>query len=87
MSPVKVRQRGEITLPKAIREACQIHPGTVLSAVPLGNVVALIPGRSMVEEAAAVLEQMREAAGLSVEDMLEGLDEERERYYREHYGD
>jgi hypothetical protein len=69
-----------------VRETCQIYPGSILSVVPLGNIVALIPGRSAVEEAAAGLEQMREAAGLSVEDMLEGLEEEREQYYREHYG-
>ena len=46
----------------------------------------LINGRSRVGEAAAQLENLRKSAGLTVEQMLEGLDGERERYYQKHYG-
>ena len=87
MSTVTVRQRGEITLPKAVRDACHVVPGTTFSVVPISDVIVLIKGSSGVTEAAAQLEHLREAAGLTIEQMLEGLDEERERYYRQRYGD
>jgi len=87
MSAVTVRQRGEITLPKAVRDACHLAPGTMLGVVPMGDVIVLIKGDSRVGEAAAQLEHLREAAGLTIEEMLEGLDEERERYYRQRYSD
>jgi bifunctional DNA-binding transcriptional regulator/antitoxin component of YhaV-PrlF toxin-antitoxin module len=86
MNTVTVRQRGEITLPKVVRDTCHVGPGTTFSVVPVGDVIVLIKGSSPVSEAVAQLEHLREAAGLTTEQMLEGLDEERERYYREHYG-
>ena len=101
MNTVIVRQRGEITLPKEVRDACYLGPGTTLSVVPISGVIVLIPGHSRVGEAAAQLEHLHESAGLTVEQMMEGLDfvlgankelrpkriiEERERYYQEHYG-
>ncbi|MBM3243116.1 AbrB/MazE/SpoVT family DNA-binding domain-containing protein [Candidatus Poribacteria bacterium] len=86
MNTVTVRQRGEITLPKEVREACHVAPGAIFSVVPIGDVILLIPGHSRVGEAAAQLEHLRESAGLTVEQMMEGLDEERERYYQERYG-
>ena len=86
MNTVTVRQRGEITLPKAVRDTCHVAPGMTFSVVPIGDVIVLIKGGSRVGEAAAQLEHLREAAGLTIEQMLEGLDEERERYYRERYG-
>jgi len=86
MNTVTVRQRGEITLPKEIRDACHLKPGVTLSVVPIGEVIILIPGHSRVGEAAAQLENLRKSAGLTVEQMLEGLDGERERYYQKHYG-
>ena len=86
MNTITVRQRGEITLPKEIRDACHLEPGVTLSVVPIDGVILLIPGHSHVREAAAQLENLRKSAGLTIEQMLEGLDEERERYYRKHYG-
>ncbi len=86
MNTVTVCQRGEITLPKKVRDACHVTPGTKFSVVPIGEVIVLIPGHSRVGEAAAQLERLRESAGLTIQQTMEGLDEERERYYRERYG-
>jgi len=86
MNTVTVRQRGEITIPKRVRDACHVEPGNTFSIVPIGELIVLIPGHSRVTEAALQLEKLRESAGLTVEQMLEGIDEERERYYQERYG-
>jgi len=40
----------------------------------------------MVPELAREIERMRLEAGLSIEDLLSSLREQRERYYREKYG-
>ncbi len=56
MNTVTVRQRGEITLPKEVRDACHVAPGTMLSVIPIGEIIVLIPGHSRVGEAAAQLE-------------------------------
>ena len=85
MNTVTVQQRGEVTLPKEIRDTCHLEPGVTLSVVPIGEIIMLIPGHSHVGKAAAQLENLRKSAGLTVEQMLEGLDEERERYYQECY--
>jgi len=71
MNTVTVRQRGEITLPKEIRDTCHLEPGVTLSVVPIDGVILLIPGHSCVGEAAAQLENLRKSAGLTVEQMLE----------------
>ena len=55
MNTVTVRQRGEITLPKKVRDTCHVVPGTMLSVVPIGKVIVLIPGHSRVDEAAGGL--------------------------------
>ncbi|MBC8228651.1 AbrB/MazE/SpoVT family DNA-binding domain-containing protein [bacterium] len=44
MNTVTVRQRGEITLPKEIRDTCHLKPGVTLSVVPIDGVILLIPG-------------------------------------------
>jgi AbrB family looped-hinge helix DNA binding protein len=55
MNTVTIRQRGEITLPKEVREACHVAPGAIFSVVPIGDVILLIPGHSRVGEAAGGL--------------------------------
>ena len=40
----------------------------------------------MVPELAREIEKIRMEAGLSIDDLLVGLREQRERYYVEHYG-
>ena len=53
----------------------------------LDDIVILAPGASTVPELAREISRLREEAGLSVEDLLDGLREQRECYYQERYGD
>ena len=46
----------------------------------------IVPKVSLVPKLAAEIERLRQEAGLSVDDPLEGLDEQRRRYYDEKYG-
>ncbi len=82
---VQVRKRGLITLPSAIREKYNIEEGETFRIVDLDGVLILTPMAPMVAELAREIERARVEAGLTTEDLLAGLREQRERYYTEHY--
>jgi AbrB family looped-hinge helix DNA binding protein len=82
---VQVRQRGSLTLPAKLRERYNIKPGDTLSLVDLDGILILTPMVPMVPELAREIERARIEAGLSVEDLLATLREQRERYVREKY--
>ena len=82
---VQVRQRGTLTLPAELREKYGIRPGDTFHLVDLDGIFVLTPMVPMVPELAREIERMRLEAGLSMEDLLTSLREQRERYYREKY--
>ncbi len=84
---IQVRQRGTLTLPADLREKYAIQPGDTFRLVDLEGIFVLTPMVPMVPELAREIERMRRDAGLSIEELLTGLREQRELYHREHYGD
>ena len=82
---VQVRDRGVFTLPAEIREKYGIQPGDTFRLVDLDGIFVLTPMVPMVPELAREIEKSRLEAGLSTDDLLRGLREQRERYQREHY--
>jgi AbrB family looped-hinge helix DNA binding protein len=83
---VQVRQRGSLTLPASLRQRYNIKPGDTLSLVDLDGILIFTPMVPMVPELAREIERARIEAGLSLEDLLATLREQRERYIREKYG-
>jgi bifunctional DNA-binding transcriptional regulator/antitoxin component of YhaV-PrlF toxin-antitoxin module len=83
---IQVRNRGVITLPAELREKYGIENGAVFRLVDLDGVFVLTPLVPMVPELAREIERARLEAGLSIEELLEGLREQRERYTQEKYG-
>jgi AbrB family looped-hinge helix DNA binding protein len=84
---VQVRDRGVLTLPAEIREKYGIRPGDTFRLVDLDGIFVLTPMVPMVPELAREIERARVEAGLSTEELLRGLREQRERYSSEHYDD
>jgi AbrB family looped-hinge helix DNA binding protein len=82
---IQVRQRGTLTLPAELREKYGIQPGDTYRLVDLDGILILTPMVPMVPELAREIERMRMDAGLSVEELLGALREQREQYYTEHY--
>jgi len=82
---IQVRQRGTLTLPAELREKYDIRPGDTFRLLDLDGIFVLTPMVPMVPELAREIERARLEAGLSVEELLSTLREERERYHREHY--
>ena len=84
---LQVRNRGAITLPKNIREKYGIKAGDAFCLVDLDGVFALTPMAPIVPELEREIEQARLEAGLSIDDLLQSLREQRQRYSQEKYGD
>ena len=82
---IQVRQRGTITLPAELRDKYGIQPGDVFRLVDLDGTFVLTPMVPMVPELAREIERARLEAGLSIEDLLVTLREQREQYYTERY--
>ena len=83
---VRVRQRGVLTLPASLREKYGIRPGDTFRLVDLDGIFVLTPMVPMVPELAREIERMRQEAGLTLEELLAGLREQRKRYIQERYG-
>jgi AbrB family looped-hinge helix DNA binding protein len=82
---IQVRKRGTITLPAELRAQYDISPGDTFRLLDLDGIFILTPMVPMVPELAREIERARIEAGLSTEEMLQGLREQRERYYAEKY--
>lgn len=82
----EIKARGQLTIPKKIRQMKHLDEGQTVSLVPLGDVVIIMPRRLELDEARRRITKILKESGVSAEDMLTGLVREREVLYRERYG-
>jgi len=82
---VQIRKRGALTLPAGLRDRYGIREGDSFRVVDLDGTFVLTPLAPMVPELAREIEKARVEAGLSVEELLENLRQQRERYCRDTY--
>jgi AbrB family looped-hinge helix DNA binding protein len=82
---VQIRKRGVLTLPAGLREKYNIQEGDTFRLIDLDGILVLTPMVPMVPELAQEIERARLEAGLSVEELMKNLREQRERYYQEKY--
>jgi bifunctional DNA-binding transcriptional regulator/antitoxin component of YhaV-PrlF toxin-antitoxin module len=83
---IQVRERGVITLPAELREKYKIESGQIFRLVDLDGIFVFVPMVPIVSELANEIERLRLEAGLSMEDLLVSLREQREIYHTEKYG-
>jgi AbrB family looped-hinge helix DNA binding protein len=82
----EIKSRGQLTIPKKIRVMSRLEEGQVVSIIPVGDSVIITPKKLELDEARREIRKIVKAAGLSPEDLLAGLKEEREELYQETYG-
>ena len=82
----EIKSRGQLTIPKKIRGMGHLEEGQIVSIIPIGDSVIITPKRLELDEARREIRKLLKAAGLSEEDLLKGLQEEREKLYQENYG-
>ena len=84
---IQVRDRGVVTLPVELREKYKIESGKIFHLVDLDGIFVFVPMVPMVPELANEIERIRLEAGLSVDELLDDLRKQRERYNQEKYGE
>jgi bifunctional DNA-binding transcriptional regulator/antitoxin component of YhaV-PrlF toxin-antitoxin module len=83
---VQIRRKGVITLPVELRRQYNLDEGDVFTLVDLGDGSFLLTPRvSQVARLGNQVAQLMEEGDVTLGEMLEALDQERETYYQEHY--
>lgn len=83
---VKLWGRGQLTIPKEVRQALKLDQEDRLSVFVIGRCLVLTPKRLLGPALAKEIARSMKAKGLSLEDVLRDLKAERQRYNQEHYG-
>ena len=77
---IQVRGRGTITLPARIRERYDLADGDPLTLIDLDGAILLSPTVSVADKLSGEIEYLRTQAGLTLEELLHGLREQRAKY-------
>lgn len=88
MTTLQIRSKGTITLPAELRRKYNWEEGEILTAVEIGDGALILTSKpSGVMKSADKVAKMVKEANVSLDELLEVLDEERANYYQEHYVD
>ena len=78
IAAVELAQRGQLTIPKSLRDRYALKEGQKMSVVDIGGVFLLSPRQLRVDASADALRDGLLAAGVTLEDMLTDLRRRRE---------
>jgi AbrB family looped-hinge helix DNA binding protein len=81
-----IKSRGQLTIPKQVRNAGTLDEGQIVSIIPVGDSIIVTPKRLVLNDARREIKKILKASGHSLEEILEGLKSEREILYRDTYG-
>jgi len=81
----QVRDRGQLTIPKEIREKGALYDGEAVTIIPVGDAILVSPQK--LEEARREILKLMRRSGVTAEELLEGLKAERAKLYEETYGE
>lgn len=83
---IQVRKKGTFTLPRDLRTKYGVDEGDVFTLIDMGDGSFLLTPRiSQVKRLGDRVAEILNSEGVSLEDLLSTLDDEREQYYQERY--
>lgn len=83
---IQIRRKGVITLPVELRRRYGLSEGDVFTLVDLGDGSFLLTANvSQVARLGDQAVELMSQEDVTLEELLQALDEERERYYHDHY--
>lgn len=86
MTTLQIRGKGTITLPASLRKKYNLEEGEIFRLIDVGDgSFFLVPMESKVMKSADKVAKKVKEANVTLEELFEVLDEERKRYYQEHY--
>jgi bifunctional DNA-binding transcriptional regulator/antitoxin component of YhaV-PrlF toxin-antitoxin module len=86
MPTVKVRGRGQLTIPASLRKDLNLDDDADLTVVKVGDVLLLTPRKLIGDSVAKKASRAMKQSGLKLDDLLADLNTQRERYNRERDG-
>jgi bifunctional DNA-binding transcriptional regulator/antitoxin component of YhaV-PrlF toxin-antitoxin module len=86
MPTVKVRGRGQLTIPASLRKDLNLDDDAALTVVKVGDVLLLTPRKLIGDAVAKKASRAMKQSGLKLDDLLADLNTQRERYNRERDG-
>jgi bifunctional DNA-binding transcriptional regulator/antitoxin component of YhaV-PrlF toxin-antitoxin module len=86
MTTVQMRSKGTITFPAKLRSKYKLQDGEVFTIIDLGEGTFLLkPMVSQVNKLSNQIAKRLKEENVSLDDLLQALDEERKIYYQENY--
>ncbi len=84
---VRVRSRGQLTIPQDMREALSLDESTGLNIFRVGKVLIMSPKRLQRTSLAKEVEREMKRQGLTLKDLISDLRVQREKYLAEAYSE
>ncbi len=85
MPIVKMRERGQLTIPYEYRKELGLAKEDVLNILKIGDVLILVPRQLAGDVISKKIEGAMKKKGLTLQDLLGNLREQRKRYLKETY--
>lgn len=85
MPVVKLRERGQVTIPYEYRKDLGIGKEDVLNVLKIGDVLILVPRQLSGDALSRKIEGAMKKRGLTLDNLLSNLREQRKRYSKETY--
>ncbi len=80
---VRLRARGQLTLPQVVRDEWDIAEGDVLTLTKVDGLVVLTPKQLLIPRLTQEFSAIMEQEGVSLADLLLGLEDERKQVWHE----
>jgi bifunctional DNA-binding transcriptional regulator/antitoxin component of YhaV-PrlF toxin-antitoxin module len=83
---IQIRGKGSVTLPVELRRKYRFNEGDVLRLIDLGDGSFLItPQDTTIDRLGDRVAELMAEQDITLDEILETLDQERQQYYQEHY--
>lgn len=87
MNTIQVRKKGTLTLPSGFRQKYGVEEGEIYSFIDLGDGALLLKRQvSEVDKLSRRAEKILKEDNVTLDEILETLEEEHKKYYSEKYG-
>ncbi len=86
VATTEIKARGQLTIPKKIRERSHLEEGQAVSIIALGDSLIITPKRLELDEARREIRKVLKSSKMTIEELMDGLREERDNLYQETYG-
>ena len=73
VSEIELRERGQLTLPKQLRDSLHLETGDSLRAVKVGNAIVLSPRRLDLDGLRTHMRKLMKEHGVTVEEIVRDL--------------